>query len=311
MIHIANIQNIIDFAINPIFPKSILISENGKKILQCDLRHLQTRAKASVCLNTGMDYVELNLPFIKENNDLWRFSKIFDNTDRDNNISEPTAIAATHTQIVILRYDVKNQYFKAIRSLDTATPIQSIYFTPFTAIVSSEKLFEIDLNTLKSEEFLDMSDASLLHTLGSCPLNTFAVNAQEYLICFKDFGLFVNEFGCRTRPNDLKWLKSSTNGFAYRAPILYVFSEDGIQVIRISTTQKDCELETGVSDHDHADKSDSQTFINTKNAVFGANFDRYGIYILSSVHIDNSNTKQIVRIDGTKALNLQNFEMLD
>lgn len=313
--HIANIGFVINMAIVPNFPKSILISENGRKIIQCDLKHLQTRANASVCLNTGMDYTELSLSFIKENNrdnDLWRFAKIFDNTERDKNISEPTAIAATYTQIVILRYDCENQYFQAQRALDTASPIQSIYFTPFTAIVSSDKFFEIDLNTLISEEFLDMSDASLVHTLASCPANTFAVNTQEYLLCFKEYGVFVNEFGCRTRPTELKWLKDSPREFAYRAPILYIFAEDGIELMRIHKSQTDSELAVDESDCYHGGKSMTQTFLVASNAVFGANFDKYGIYALTSNDGgSNASTKQIIRIDGTKALNYEHFGSME
>lgn len=311
LIHIANINNITGIAITIKFPKSILISEQGKNLLQCDLRHLETRAKASVCLNTGIDYIELNLPFVKENSssssssDVWRFVKIFDNMNRDQEISEPIAIAATHTQIIILQYDIEDNYFKALRSLDTATPVQSVYFTPFTAIVSSDKFFEIDLNTLISEEFLDMSDTSLIHTLASNPMNTFQINTQEYLMCFKDFGIFVSEFGCRTRPTELKWLKNSSKSFAYRAPILYIFSEDGIQLMHIhkSYTNELSINSSSESENDDSRKPIAQTFINAQNAQFGANCDKYGIYILSSANID-SRTKQIVRIDGKKVLHI-------
>ncbi|XP_031624942.1 uncharacterized protein LOC116341786 [Contarinia nasturtii] len=304
LIHIANIDNIINMAIVTDFSKSILISENGKKLLQCDLRHLQTRANASVCLNTGMEYVELNLPFVMENtptSDLWRFAKIFDNTDRDQEISEPIAIAATSTQIVILRYDIEIKHFKAIRALDTASPVQSIYYTPFTAIVSSDKFFEIDLNTLISEEFIDLSDTSLVHTLSSRPLSTFAINTQEYLMCFKDFGIFVNEFGCRTRPTEINWLKNAPQAFAYRAPILYIFSADGLQLMHISKT---------FDETDEDEKQAVQTFIEMKHSKFGTTCGKHGVYIINiDDNFANAETKQIVRVDGTKVL--YNFEHFD
>lgn len=311
MVHIANINDIINIAVEPTFPKAILISENGKQLLQCDLRHLETRAKASVCLNTGLDYLELDLPFVKHTshtNDSWRFVNIFNNTERDQEVTDPIAIAATHTQIVILRYDVDNNHFKAIRSLDTATPVQSVYFTPFTAIVSSDKFFEIDLNTLISEEFLDLSDKSLLHTLGSRPFNTFPVNTQEYLMCFKDFGIFVNEFGCRTRPTELTWSSGVPTAFVYRAPILFIFSEDGIQLIRIHKSYTN-ELNNDETDDDQNEQPLLQTSINLKHSRFGANCEKYGVYTISKM--DNG-TQQIVRIDGTKALrNCERFDSME
>lgn len=299
LVHIANIANVTGITIATTFPKSVLISENGKKLLQCDLRHLETRANATVCLNTGMDYIELNLPFVKQDvhSEMWRFVKIFDNMDREQEISEPTAIAATQTQIVILRYDIENKHFKAIRSLDTAIPVQSVYFTPFTAIVSSDKFFEIDLNTLISEEFLDMSDMRMSCTLNSIPMNTFQINPQEYLMCFKEFGIFVNEFGCLTRQMELKWSEQSPKAFAYRAPVLYIFSEHGIQFLRIHNSH------TNVLDNDGDRSGKTVSFLTTKYAKFGANCEKYGIYIISEIDV-NSKTQQIVRIDGAKALDI-------
>lgn len=305
MIHIANINTVVDIAIAPAFPKSILISENGKQLLQCDLEHLKTRAKASVCLNTGLDYLTLDLPFVQPtplNTDCWRFVKIFDNNERAQEI-KPIAIAATHSQIVILQYDVDNKHFKAVRSLDTATPVKSVYFTPYTAIVSSDKFFEIDLDTLVSEEFLDSSDKSLLHTLKSKPFNTFSINSQEYLMCFNDFGIFVNEFGCRTRPTELKW-SNIPNGFVYRAPILYIFSEAGIQLMRIHksyTNQLNCDDtdDDNEDDDERNGQSRLQQFIDVKYTEFGANCEKYGIYTISKC---DTGGKQIIRIDGIKVL---------
>lgn len=296
LIHIANIENVIDIAITQTFSKSLLISENGSKLLQCDLRHLQTRANASVCLNTGLDYIELDLPFTHEARDLWRFINIFNNTDRAQENPEPIAIAATHTKIIIFRYDIEDKHFKAIRSMDTANPIHSVYFTPFTAIVSADKFFEIDLSTLISEEFLDLSEESLLPTTVSKPMNMFQISAHEYLMCFGEFGIFVNEFGCRTRSAELKWLTDLPIAFAYTAPILYIFTQNGIQVIRINKL-----------DEDYIEDGTLQTFMSIEDGRFGAYFGNVGIYVLSSRKShSNSNSivsSQVIRIDSTKVLN--------
>lgn len=305
MLHIANVDTVVDIAIASAFPKAILISENGKQLLQCDLEHLKTRAKATVCLNTGLDYLALDLPFVQPtplNTDCWRFVKIFDNYDRAQEI-KPIAIAATHTQIVILQYDIDQKHFKAIRSLDTATPVKSVHFTPYTAIVSSDKFFEIDLDSLISEEFLDSSDKSLLHTLNAKPFNTFSINTQEYLMVFNAFGIFVNEFGCRTRPTELKWLHQPV-GFVYRAPILYIFSENGIQLMRIHKSYTN-ELNCDDSNDDNEDDGERngqprlQKFIEMKYAEFGGNYEKYGIYAVAKCETGG---KQIVRIDGLKVL---------
>lgn len=302
LIHIANIDYIINIAISPLFSKALLISGNGKHLLQCDLCHLVTRAKASVCLNTGMDYIELDLPFMTEENknrDLWRFVNIFDNNERKQENHELVAIAATHTKIIIFRYDIEDQHFKAIRSMDTANPIHSVYFTPFTAIVSSDKFFEIDLSTLLSEEFLDLSDESLMHTTASRPMNMFAINAQEYLMCFKDFGIFVNEFGCKTRSTQLKWTTPSPTAFAYRAPVLYIFDHDGIQLMNI---KKLCINVKPCEDQNEDETENLQTPICIEEARFGAYYNQYGIYVLSlnEVRSNQLQSSQVIRIDNRK-----------
>lgn len=308
LVHIANIDNVINISVNVAFPKALLISENGKKLLQCDLRHLQSRSKANVCLNTGLDYIELDLPFVKENiNDSWRFVTIYNNTECGQEISEPIAIAAAKTQIVILRYSIEQKFFKAICSLDTATPVQSVYFTPHTAIVSSDKFFEINLKTLTPNEFLDLSDPSLLHTVSSEPFDTFAVNQQEYLMCFKEFGVFVNRSGYRTRPNDIKWLDDeSPIAFTYRAPILYIFYDNGVQIMRIHKSFTN-ELDDEQTDEKYLRHFMNENhFINANDVRFGTNYGKYGVYMFTSITPKPTNRRsgnqQIVRIDGTKAL---------
>lgn len=273
----------------------MLISENGKQLLQCDLRQLETRAKASVCLNTGLDYVTVDLKEILNAGDSLRFVRIFDNTERDQAIIEPIAIAVTHTQIIILQYNVKKNYFVAITALDTATPVKSIHFTPFTAIVSSDKFFEIDLNKFNAEEFLDLSE--LFHTVTARPFNTFKINADNYLMCFNEFGIFVDEFGCRKPAAELKWTKAMPTAFVYRAPILYVFSTDGIQLMRIHKSTGD-EL-----------SADEITFIAMNEPRFGGNCEKYGIYAVSMAV---SGVKQIIRIDGAKVLrNCVRFDSIE
>jgi RhoGEF, Guanine nucleotide exchange factor for Rho/Rac/Cdc42-like GTPases len=65
-------------------------------------------------------------------------------------------------------------------------------------------------------EFLDPSDKSLAHVvfaqqqLESYPVAILDVSKNrildpEYLLCFNVFGVFVDKYGQRTRPDDIKW----------------------------------------------------------------------------------------------------------
>lgn len=297
--HVANIENVINIAISPLSQKALLISENGRKLLQCDVRHLQSRVKASVCLNTGLEYIELTL---QDNiTDAWRFARIYDNVEQSREIGEPIAIVAAETQIAVLRYNNEKKYFEAITIMDTAEPVRSIHFTPTTAIVSSDKYFEIDLKSLQPEEFLDMNDSTLAHTRKSRPFDVFTVTRQELLICFDDFGVFVDKCGFRARPNDVKWNTCNPTAFAYRAPILYVFSGEGIEMVRIHKSYTN-ELETDAEQNDANDTL--KTRINANNVQFGGSYGKYGVYVLATARDEpkRDGNQQIVRIDGTKAL---------
>lgn len=75
-----------------------------------------------------------------------------------------------------------------------------IFTSKLSAIVSSKKFFEIDLMNLSQNE----CDKTLAHTYKSKPFNSFGINGYEYLLCFEDFGVFVDEYGRRSRSNDIK-----------------------------------------------------------------------------------------------------------
>lgn len=273
----------------------MLITGNGKQLLQCELRHLQTRSQATVCINPNLDCIELDLPFTNSStHDYWQFAKIYYNVRNEAENSEALAIVGTQSRIIILRYDVKKKCFRAIRSLDTATEVASVLFTQHTAIVSSDKFFEIDLSTFEAEEFLDLSDKSLLHTLKVQPMEAFKINSQELLLCFNDFGIFVDEYGCRSRPDDIKWLRKPS-GFMYRDNILFIASRDSVQIMRIHRSHSN-ELEAKDSDGtDHC----LQTSINLNMPQFLASAGKYGVFTL--VRSENGHNEVLI-IDGTKVL---------
>jgi hypothetical protein len=65
-------------------------------------------------------------------------------------------------------------------------------------------------------EFLDPSDKSLVHVIyGAQQLNIYPISIldvtssrtaePEYLLCFNVVGVFVDKFGQRTRPDDIRW----------------------------------------------------------------------------------------------------------
>lgn len=57
-------------------------------------------------------------------------------------------------------------------------------------------------------EFLDPSVASLAFwRIGSFPIEIFDISANEILLCYNEFGVFVNRVGEKVQ-SDLKWNKA-------------------------------------------------------------------------------------------------------
>lgn len=230
LIQIAGIDSVSCIAISVPLAKAILIGSQGESLYQCDFRQLLSKSQANAGMKPLLEASVLDLPFAnRTSSEKWQLVKISSEAE---NALDSVAIAATSTRIVILKYDIKLQKFKPVRALDTATSVSAILFTRHTAIVSSDKFYEIDLDSYGAEEFVDLSEQSLSHTVNCQPVVAVRISRQEFLLCFMECGIFVDEYGCRSRPYDINWEYTPT-GFMYREPFLYVSHFQSIQIIRL------------------------------------------------------------------------------
>ncbi|XP_061399482.1 citron Rho-interacting kinase [Musca vetustissima] len=256
LVHIAGIDAVSCIAISQTLAKAIMVGSHGESLYQCDFRHLQSRCQASACLNPALEASVLELPFANRTSaEKWQLVQISQESDQP---LDTVAIAATSNRIVILKYDVKYQKFKPVRALDTATAVTSILYTRHSAIVTSDKFFEIDLSTYGAEEFLDLSDKTLSHTHSYTPVSALRISKHEFLLCFMESGIFVDEYGCRSRPYDIHW-EYTPCGFLYRAPFLYVAHFQSVQIIRIHRSYSQEVASTSVQKDTEADEDDSSS----------------------------------------------------
>jgi citron Rho-interacting kinase len=234
IVKIKGIEGITMFGIQRNCLKAILISNHDKTLYQCDLHQLENCSSISPYNEPIVDFIRLDFSFI-QNNEQWHYCDV--NFDGEN----ISAIAAQASRILILKFDTSSNIFKPVRTMDTAKPVVSAHFTMHSIIVASNKFFEIDLMTYGAEEFLDMSDTSSRDTVNLQPLFITKINSEEFLLCFKDIGIFVDEFGNRSRPilENLEWLNEPKD-FAYNNTILFVSYAQSLQVFEIkkSLTKK-------------------------------------------------------------------------
>ncbi|EAT36011.1 AAEL011879-PA [Aedes aegypti] len=294
LVQIRGISNVKSFTISQHIPKAIIIGNDGEYLYQCDLRHLHSRAQASSCLSPKLETFVLDLSIAnRTHSERWHLVRMMDDPSCQQ-LSDVIAIAATSSRIVILKFDTSLGRFKPVRGLDTVLPVTSVLFTKHTAIVSSDKFFEIDLGTYGAEEFLDMSDSSLRDIRSCSPMAAFKVNSQEFLLCFKEVGIFVDEYGCRSRPDNINWLQEPLD-FRYRESCLFIAHSDCVQVMYVSKSYTK-EIERKESSEER------RAFVNLNSPQLLAflDFARTSIYVACDCGPEKE--QEIIMLDGYKAL---------
>lgn len=294
LVHIAGLTSVNSIVINPSFPKCIVIGSSSKHHLyQCDVRHLHTRAQASANLRPTLDCTELETSHDGQmTTDRWHYVNIYSNKDHLPNVPEALAIAGSSSRLIVMLYEMQYNCFKPYRTLDTVTPITSVLFTKHTALVSTDKFFEIDLSNFAAEEFLDLSDSTLSLDRYANPRAAFKINSQEYLLCYEAYGLFTDEYGCRSRVDDIVWQHPPT-GFVYRDPVLFVSSENAMQVIRIPKS------DSSQSTSDRRPAEYQYTIIEAKGMKIVGEAGKMGAYVLRK---SDAGHNDVVVVEGVRAL---------
>ncbi|XP_052611107.1 citron Rho-interacting kinase isoform X6 [Peromyscus californicus insignis] len=149
--------------------------------------------------------------------------------------------AAMPSKVVILRYNDNLSKYCIRKEIETSEPCSCIHFTNYSILIGTNKFYEIDMKQYTLEEFLDKNDHSLAPAVFASSSHSFPVSIvqangagqrEEYLLCFHEFGVFVDSYGRRSRTDDLKWSRLPL-AFAYREPYLFVTHFNSLEVIEI------------------------------------------------------------------------------
>ncbi|EDV23578.1 uncharacterized protein TRIADDRAFT_27763 [Trichoplax adhaerens] len=146
--------------------------------------------------------------------------------------------AALQNKTTLLEFSAKDKTFCIKKEIATQEPCSCIQFTNSGVIIGTDRYHIINLKTNEINEFLDRDDSSLAFAIygvssaSSFPIACIKISDEEYLLCFSEFGIFVNECGKRTRKDDLKWSRLPLT-FVYREPFLYVTHFNSMEIIQI------------------------------------------------------------------------------
>ncbi|TRY60554.1 hypothetical protein DNTS_026969 [Danionella cerebrum] len=122
--------------------------------------------------------------------------------------------------------------FASGREIETLEPCSCIHFTSYSIIIGTNKFYEIEMKQCVLDEFLDKNDVSLASAVFTGTSHCFPIaivqvsstpQKEEYLLCFHEIGVFVDSYGRRSRPEDLKWSRLPLT-FAISSGAIYLAS---------------------------------------------------------------------------------------
>nr|XP_046206398.1 citron Rho-interacting kinase isoform X5 [Oncorhynchus gorbuscha] len=153
----------------------------------------------------------------------------------------PCICAAMPNKITILRYNDNLNKFCIRKEIETLEPCSCIHLTSYSIIIGTNKFYEIEMKQYVLEEFLEKKDMSLASAVFASSCHSFPISImqvtstlqkEEYLLCFHEFGVFVDAYGRRSRTEEIKWSRLPL-AFAYREPYLFVTYFNSLDVIEV------------------------------------------------------------------------------
>lgn len=111
----------------------------------------------------------------------------------------------------------------------------SIFFLRSKICIAGSKTFQvIDMDTLLIQDLIDFTDLSFdfmkRKDLMIKPMNIFRTINNLYLLCFTNFGLFIDSLGRRARPNIIIYWLGIPLSFSINSQFLFVFDSEFIEI---------------------------------------------------------------------------------
>lgn len=123
--------------------------------------------------------------------------------------------------------------------------------------------------------------------MGSFPVSILQIskNPKEYLLCFNEFAVFVDEYGRTTRTSEIKSTHMPV-AFHFVKPYLYVIQFAAVEIIKI--TEETC----NTGSNDSATNLDTTRIELGKFSYLGAN--KKGVYLAINNEVKFVEAKKIV-----------------
>ncbi|XP_048252316.1 citron Rho-interacting kinase-like [Haliotis rufescens] len=151
-------------------------------------------------------------------------------------------------RVLLMKYNPSLAMFCTRKEFDSYEPCSCVCIAESYALVGTEKFYRISLDHPSMIDFVDRQDSSLAFAAfgaanhHSYPLAVVQVSPaglpHEFLLCFHEFGVFVDGKGRRSRPLDVKWSGLPLT-FVYREPFLYITYFNCIQATVVPASKQE------------------------------------------------------------------------
>ncbi|XP_015515772.2 citron rho-interacting kinase [Neodiprion lecontei] len=283
---IQGVVRVHQLSLHPHLGLAIMIAGEDRQLVFCDLRQLKSNALAAECSRPAI-----------------RITPILTTCESCHlyQLQGNLLCAATASNVILLKWTTQEDggEFITVRELATTEPCSCALFTRNLLIVGCNKFFQIDLDDYNIEEFPDQDDSSVRAALqGAARLGSFPVavlnvscssQSVELLLCYNEFGVFVDEVGRKTRTYDPTW-SHLPFGFAYRKPYLFIVHFSSVEVIKLTAES-----------YRSVTKPSDRTLLEFNNPRYLGPAGGRGIYVASM-----NSALDILKIEGATALPKRN-----
>ncbi|KAJ8679084.1 hypothetical protein QAD02_014871 [Eretmocerus hayati] len=279
---IRGVKKVYQLTLHPHLSLAVMIAGEDRQLVSCDLRQLKSNALAAECSRPA-----INTRSVLTGSDSCHLYQIHGEL----------LCAATTNHVILLKWETNEESgeFISVRELETPEPCSCALFTQNMLIIGCHKFFQIDTRTYSIEEFPEEDGNSVktalcgVAKLGIFPVNVLNVSVcpqkTELLLCYNEFGVFVNEHGQRTRKVDPTW-SHLPFAFAFRKPYLFIVHFSSVEMIKLDANS-----------YKSTSTSPERTLIEINNPRYLGLSGPRGIYV-TSVH----SVLEILKIEGVPSL---------
>ncbi|KAL6430432.1 hypothetical protein ACFW04_007807 [Cataglyphis niger] len=265
---------------------ALMIAGEYRELVYCNLRLLKNNALAADCSKPA-----INTKSVLSTSDSCHLYQL----------QGEILCAAIASHVILFKWRIEEDSgkFVGLRELETQEPCSCVTFTSNLLIIGCHKFFQIDLQTYSVDEFPEEDNSSIKAAVtGAAKLGIFPVcvlnisntrGTAELLLCYNEFGVFVNENGRRTRTVDPVW-NHLPFAFAFCNPYLFIIHFSSVEIVKL-----DAEA------YNSPDKSPERMLIELSSPRYLGTAGSKGIYVATI-----NSYLELLKIDGFSNMSMSN-----